>query len=162
MDYNEIVKRHLEKMNSNIIEDQEVIPHTRDSGMKHNPNMITIETKYKSHSSGSNIFTNIDICIYSIQVDKDVATHYGQFYNEWKEYIANVNGNLEVYWYNQNMSISTWENPLFIFLCLVENRINEALIPNRWEDIGDNRLKVEFSNHKPLVLNKLNKKLSNS
>ena len=56
-----------------------------------------------------------------MKILKSISKFHGEFYLNWKEYKDTEDN---IFWYNKSLEKSTWENPLFIFRCLVENKIN--------------------------------------
>jgi hypothetical protein len=87
-------------------------------------------------------------------VNKAASKYHGEFYVDWKEYQDEENN---LYWYNKKSDISTWENPLFIFITLVENKINKDWIPCNIESLEENYIKISFTNKRVLYMNKSNK-----
>lgn len=83
-----------------------------------------------------------------------VTKYHGEFFIDWKEYTDHENN---LYWYNEKSINSTWENPLFVFLTLVENKINKEWIPIEIKSLEDNFIQISFSNKRELYINKSNK-----
>ncbi len=87
-------------------------------------------------------------------INKSVAKYHGQFYLDWKEYTDQENN---LYWYNEKSNRSTWENPLFVFITLVENKINKEWIPFDIQSLENNFVQISFTNKRELFINKSNK-----
>jgi hypothetical protein len=67
----------------------------------------------------------------SIKINKEVLENFGKFYQDWIECKTFDS----VFWYNQHLNKSTWENPYLIFITLLENKVNPKWIILDWEDI---------------------------
>jgi hypothetical protein len=100
-------------------------------------------------------------------IESKLLESYGQFFKNWKEYILtnykdnsnemNQNSETVIYWYNEDINKSTWDNPYFILICLIDNMVNINWIPLYWKSVNDNLIEIKFKNGKVLFINRLNK-----
>lgn len=119
--------------------------------------MTNIDIKYKNYSMNSKyifILTYIGIIMTSICIDTKYLKSYGEFYKEWKEYYTKENSILDIYWYNEKYKTSTYDNPIFILLCLIDNKVSGEAIPIYWESMDDSYIKVIFKNKKVLYIDR--------
>jgi len=153
INYKEIAKRHMDLMNSELTGDNKEYTssiYNSDynksdfNNIESSTNLIQIVLNFK-HDKIPNIFTT------RLTIGVEMLDLYDGFYKNWKEFRTDKN---ELYWYNQTVNKSTWENPLGILFCLMDNKIDKKMSPLYWKSIDDRIIKIKFKTGKSLYIDK--------
>jgi hypothetical protein len=153
MDYIEIKRKHLNTMNRMGTHSSEEITNKIITQESYKSELTeTIQIKHKNRYSNN-------MCLINIDINKDLLKGYGSFWNNWIEYTTTTETGIENFWYNKTDNLSTWENPIFILLSLIDNNVNTDTIPISWTEQGDTLI-IFCKNDKILNLNKSTNKIS--
>jgi hypothetical protein len=153
MDYNEIRRKHLDVMNRVDHHEEEPLG-LIDYSKVYSSDGVNEIVQIKQKNRYSN-----NMCLINLNINKEYLNSYGRFYEDWAEYSKTVETGIENIWYNRKLNVSTWENPIFILLSLIDNNIDREIVPISWEDERE-FMRIDCKDGKILNLNKTTNKIT--
>lgn len=143
-DIEEIKRQHLSMMNSLETDYPEEL-HSTDKTLLATPNTVHHEQI---------IFFEGDL----IKVNEKYLQAYGNFLSDWKEYQSE--GTL--FWYNEKINRSVWDNPTFVLIALLENKVDQSWNLRYWKGKDESHIEIKFSNQRKLYINRVSRKIAYS
>ncbi len=142
LNFSEIAKKHMYMMNN-----MDINPFDEQTSSRYNNNNL------ETYKADNQIITNKDGLI---SINSNYTSYFGEFTENWRECKTDEDFS---YWYNEKINKSVWDNPLFIHLCLVENKIDKSWVPVYWKSFNDKFIKIKFINKRKLFIDRVQRRV---